>query len=109
MENAIKMDDLGVPLFLETPIMSLFLTHFQVAHFFKNSCLPLPKPNFAIFLAPLVSLCVLTLQVLMKIQMQQMPDHKSELVKPEDALKGRSTIMDVAPDHFVLKNPMMLR
>lgn len=55
-----------------------------------------------------MSLCVLTLQVLMKIQMQQMPDHKSEMVKPEDALKGRSTIMDVSPDHFVLKNPMML-
>eukprot|EP00434_Breviolum_minutum_P030947 symbB.v1.2.027369.t1/scaffold2804.1/size138365/4 len=46
------------------------------------------------------------LKVLMKIQMQQMPDHKSEMVKPEDALKGRSTIMDVSPDHFVLKNPM---
>lgn len=83
--------------------MSLFWTHFQVAHFFKSGCPPLPKPDSAIFLAPLMSL-----QVLMKIQMQQMPDHKSEMVKPEDALKGRSTIMDVSPDHFVLKNAMML-
>jgi len=85
-----------------------FLNTLSSCSFLKNGCPPLPKPNFAIFLAPLMSLCVLTLQVLMKIQMQQMPDHKSEMVKPEDALKGRSTIMDVSPDHFVLKNPMML-
>ena len=30
MENSIKMDDLGVPLFLETPIYTLYNMHIQV-------------------------------------------------------------------------------
>ena len=29
MENPIKMDDLGIPLFLETPILSLFIIFIQ--------------------------------------------------------------------------------
>lgn len=44
----------------------------------------------------------------MKIQMQGMPDKKSEMVKAEDALKGRSEVMEVDERHYVLKNPMML-
>ena len=44
----------------------------------------------------------------MKMQMQGMPEKKSEMVKPEDALKGRSTEMEVDPTHYVLKNPMIL-
>ena len=35
-------------------------------------------------------------------------DKKSTMVKPEDALKGRSDVMDIAEKHFVLKTPMML-
>lgn len=46
------------------------------------------------------------LQVLMKIQMQGMPDKKSEMVKAEDALKGRSEVMKVDERHYVLKNPL---
>ncbi len=30
MENPIKMDDLGVPLFLETPIVSMFFGYFRL-------------------------------------------------------------------------------
>ena len=33
MENPIKMDDLGVPLFLETPIWRIQHTHFQSLKF----------------------------------------------------------------------------
>ena len=43
----------------------------------------------------------------MKMQMQGMPDKKS-MVKAEDALKGRSEVMEVDERHYVLKNPMML-
>ena len=43
MENPIKMGDLGVPLFLETPICQFFLEIFQVKHAFPG-CPPFRQP-----------------------------------------------------------------
>ena len=34
MENPIKMDDLGVPLFLETPIYCFYIYIYQELHYF---------------------------------------------------------------------------
>ena len=50
MENPIKLDDLGVPLFSETPIHSRLIFRFFVGTFFQDKCPLLPsltsKPCF---------------------------------------------------------------
>ena len=55
--------------------------------------------------APFMCALGMIWQVLMKMQ-NLGEDKKSTMVKPEDALKGRSEAMKVASQHFVLKNPM---